>query len=102
MHLIEIFLPLTRNDGSDQPRALFAQVRAELLGRFGGLTAYSRAPAKGLWEEPDGGTARDELVIYEVMAQALDRDWWRDYRAELQRRFGQQEILLRAQEVVRL
>jgi hypothetical protein len=56
MHLIEILLPLTRRDGSPQPAERFAQVRAELVERFGGVTAFTRAPAEGLWD--DGGRER--------------------------------------------
>ena len=72
MHVVEIFLPLKRNDGADQPRALFGEVRRELIERFGGLTAFTRAPAEGLWEDPDGSVDRDQIVIFEVMAEAPD------------------------------
>ena len=50
MYLIQILLPLYRNDGQALPRALFRQVRDELIERFGGLTAYTRAPASGYWQ----------------------------------------------------
>jgi hypothetical protein len=101
MHVIEIFLPLKRNDTSDQPRALFGQVRAELVERFGGLTAFSRAPAEGLW---DGGDRvdRDAIVIFEVMAEEIDRGWWSEFRARLERDFAQEEIVVRASAVERL
>ena len=36
------------------------------------------------------------------MADELDRDWWSAYRAELERLFGQDEIVIRAAEVERL
>ena len=97
MHLIQILLPLYDNAGAPVPRELFAKVREELAGAFGGLTAFTRAPAEGLWK--DGGeTARDDIVIFEVMTDALDEGWWRSYRGELERRFRQEEILVRAQE----
>ncbi|HVL75382.1 MAG TPA: hypothetical protein VM406_05145, partial [Noviherbaspirillum sp.] len=74
----------------------YAQTRTELIERFGGLTAYSRAPADGLWK-PDGGAAvRDELVVVEIMADVLDEAWWKDYRHRLEVRFRQQSILVRA------
>ena len=69
MHVIEIFLPLQRNDGSPQPRELFGKVRKELIEKFGGLTAYSRAPAEGLWERDEGSVDKDAIVIFEVMAE---------------------------------
>jgi hypothetical protein len=102
VHVVEIFLPLKRNDGSAQPQALFAEVRAELVERFGGLTAFTRAPAEGLWEDDDGSVDRDEIVIFEVVADALERDWWARFRYRLQQRFEQEEILIRASAAERL
>jgi hypothetical protein len=102
MHVVEIFLPLRRNDGSQQPRERFGKVRRTLIDRFGGLTAFTRAPAEGLWESDDGDVDRDSIVIFEVMADALDRDWWQDYRAELERLFEQDEIVIRASSIDRL
>lgn len=96
MHLVQILLPLAAADGARLPQALFAAVRQELVDRFGGLTAYTRAPAKGLWED-DGGVERDDIVVYEVMVQELDRDWWAGYRAQLCSRFRQRELVVRAQ-----
>ena len=102
MHVVEIFLPLKRNDGSEQPRGLFGEVRRELVERFGGLTAFTRSPAEGLWEDDSGDVARDAIVIFEVLDDALDRGWWDDYRSGLERRFQQQEILIRATAAERL
>jgi hypothetical protein len=36
------------------------------------------------------------------MTDALDREWWRDYREQLERRFRQQEIVVRASRFDRL
>ena len=101
MHLVQLFLPL-RAQGTPLPREMFAAVRAELADRFGGVTAYLRSPAQGLWEDEGGECVRDEVVLVEVMVEALDREWWRRYREELERRFGQEEILLRAHPVEKL
>lgn len=102
MHVIEIFLPLKRNDGSDQPRTLFTDVREELVERFGGLTAFSRAPAEGLWEDDEGEVDRDQIVIFEVVADELDRPWWTDFRRRLEQDFAQDEILIRTSPAERL
>ena len=102
MFVVEIFLPLKRRDGSPQPGGHFAGLRAELLERFGGLTAFTRAPAVGLWEDDDEHVERDEIVIFEVMAEELERGWWRDLRDRLERDFGQDEILIRASAAERL
>ena len=39
---------------------------------------------------------RDELVLYEVMVESLDRAWWSGYRSELERRFRQERVVVRA------
>jgi hypothetical protein len=102
MHLIEILLPLRGNDGKPFPPAHFNAVREELAAHFGGLTAFTRSPAEGLWETEDGERKRDEVVIFEVMTDWIDRSWWRGYRATLEERFAQEEILVRAREVDKL
>jgi hypothetical protein len=103
MHLVEILLPLRDNDGRPFPRADFARVRAELVERFGGVTAHSQAPAQGVWkDEEEGEVERDEIVVLEVMDDALDRDWWGRYREDLRRRFRQEELVVRAMEIERL
>jgi hypothetical protein len=99
MHLIQVLLPLYDNDGRPLPKDLYRTVAAELTEHFGGLTAHTRAPAEGLWKEGPAATARDDIVIYEVMADRLDRAWWRDYRSGLEARFRQEQVVVRAQAV---
>jgi hypothetical protein len=101
MHLVQILLPLYAADGDRLPQAQFSAVRAELVERFGGLTAYSRAPASGLWDD-GGDVQRDDIVVYEVMVDHLDRAWWAQYRLALAQRFRQQELVVRAQAIERL
>lgn len=101
MHLIQLLLPARNNAGQPFPRETYAGVRAELVARFGGLTAFTRAPATGLWAE-DGDTSavvKDEIVVYEVMADTLDRAWWGAYRCRLEAVFAQHELVIRAQAV---
>ena len=102
MYLVQILLPLTDNDGERLPSSLFAETRALLVERFGGLTAYSRAPAQGLWQPDEGNTTRDELVIYEVMINDLDRSWWKQYRERLELQFRQESIVVRATQIEQL
>ena len=102
MHLVQLFLPLYDAGGRRFPRALFDAVRAELTERFGGVTAFSRAPATGLWEDDDGDVQRDDVVLFEVMADHVDHAWWRHYRESLEQRFRQDEVLVRATAVERL
>jgi hypothetical protein len=102
MHLIQVLLPLYDNAGEPLSRDLFRAVAGELTDRFGGLTAYTRAPAEGQWKEGADTTTRDDIVVYEVMADRLDRAWWRDYRAGLEARFRQDVVVVRAQSVTLL
>lgn len=95
-YLIQIILPLYRSDGERFDAAAFTAVRRELTDRFGGTTAYTRAPAEGTWEDPDGRVQHDDVIVVEVMAERLDRGWWRDYAAELAARFEQDALVVRA------
>ena len=96
MHLIQLFLPLRDNDGAAFPPGQFSAIRAELTEVHGGVTAYQRSPATGLWEDGDDHVQRDELVLFEVMVANVDHAWWKAYVADLATRFGQEEILARA------
>lgn len=98
MHLVQILLPLYDNEGRAFGAGDFDRVRNELAERFGGVTAFRRSPAEGLWKDEGGGVARDRVVVFEVMADALEREWWAGYRAELERRFRQEKIVVRATE----
>lgn len=97
MHLIELFLPLKANDGTPIEKALLESVRKELLERFGGVTAHSRAPVSGWWDGGlDEGAVRDDLLILEVMVDTLDTQWWGRYRQRLEQQFGQEAMVVRA------
>jgi hypothetical protein len=98
MHLIQIFLPLYGNTGEKFPASNYREVRDELMEQFGGITAYTRSPARGLWQPDAGKAVRDDLVIYEVMSETLDRAWWSAYKLALEQRFQQEEMIIRAQE----
>ena len=95
-HLVQILLPLYDNEQNPQPPEQFRRVRRELTDRFGGITIYTRAPAEGMWKSNENHTARDDIVIFEVMASELDPDWWNTYRQDLEERFSQQSIVIRA------
>jgi hypothetical protein len=102
MHLVQILLPLRDNDDRPFPRADFDRVNQELTDRFGGVTAYLRSPASGAWREDGGDVTHDDVAIIEVMDESLDRAWWTSYRHDLEHRFRQDEVLIRANEVERM
>jgi hypothetical protein len=96
-HLVQIVLPLRDNGGRAFTNDAHGATRRELVDRFGGVTAYQRAPALGLWKDEDGEVARDEVVVFEVLVEdALDRGWWAAYRETLRVRFAQEALLVRA------
>lgn len=101
MHLVQIILPRYANTGQEIPSERFREVRQTLLDRFGGVTAYTSAPAQGLWQD---GTRveHDEVILYEVMVPDLDRAWWASCRKELEVKFHQQELVIRALPIERL
>ena len=101
-HLVQILLPIHLPDGSDATPALFARVRAELTERFGGVTAYTRSPATGLWKGTEAEIHRDEVIMIEVVVDAFDRAWWARYREQLEQRFGQEEVHARALAIERI
>jgi hypothetical protein len=73
-----------------------------LTDAHGGVTAYTRAPATGLWERESGETVRDQVVVYEVMVEQLDQDWWDNLRRGLEAQFAQEELVIRAHSIQRL
>ena len=95
-HLIQILLPIQARDGSPLPNDMFTRVRGELTERFGGVTAYSRSPATGLWKNEDESIERDQVIMVEVVVDEFDRGWWKRYREQLEDRFGQEEVHARA------
>jgi|ERR1700682_1278183 hypothetical protein len=99
MHLVQLLLPLHDNVGNPFPEGSYSSVRRELTERFGGLTAFTRAPAQGLWRN-EGETTHDEIVVFEVMTADIDREWWTQYRGALEALFRQEQIVIRAQPVV--
>lgn len=92
--LVQILLPLYDADGSRFPTSDFAFVRDELVHRFGGATAFTRAPAEGVWKDGEK-TVEDDIIVVEVMADIVDVHWWTTFRAVLERRFRQDTIVVR-------
>lgn len=95
MQLIELFLPLYDNHHQKLPRELFEQTYEELITKFGGLTAYTRAPMQGFWQKENQKIVTDELIIYEIMDNKFSRKWWQDYCTRLEKRFKQDKLVIR-------
>jgi hypothetical protein len=94
MYLVQILLPCADNSGSLFPKEDFERLKLELASEFGGVTAQVQAPADGLWKVgPE--ESHDEIVIFEVMVEGLDIAGWKARRAELERRFRQERLIIR-------
>jgi hypothetical protein len=102
VYLIQLLLPVRDENDRPFPKDLYDALARELADRFGGVTAYTRSPAAGLWEEEPGRTVRDDIVVYEAMAESLNESWWAELRSRLEREFRQDELVVRAQEMRRL
>jgi hypothetical protein len=95
-HLVQILLPLKDNQGRKYPSSFFSEIQEALTERFGGVTAYGRVPAQGIWAR-GARRLRDDIVVIEVMTPVLDAAWWQGFRRRLERTMRQEQVVIRAQ-----
>ncbi len=101
MYLIEILLPLADNEHQAFKSEYFEEVQQHLTEKFGGLTAFTRTPAEGLWKQDKGSkTHRDDIIIFEVLAPTFKKGWWHDYKEKLKTTFQQKEIIIKVMKMV--
>jgi hypothetical protein len=100
-YLVQILLPIRDNGGRPYAPDVLAGISKALTHQFGGVTAYSRAPAKGVWMNSDH-VKHDDVIALEVMVEKLDRDWWTAFRNSLEKNLAQQEIVIRAHAIEKL
>jgi hypothetical protein len=98
MYRIEILLPIGQGSAF---KSLIAGISKDLTDRFGGVTAFHRSPAEGLWDDGDD-VVRDDIAVLEVMTSEVDKAWWANFRAKLEEDLGQDEIVIRSHPVERL
>jgi hypothetical protein len=98
MHLVQLLFLLYSVQAFHSNRKRFAEVRNELVDRFGGITAYTTC--SGDWTMArKRADFRDDLIIYEIIVEKLEEDWWRQYRALVENRFQQKSIVVRTREI---
>jgi hypothetical protein len=95
---VEIYLPMNDNQGTPFAEPVFTQIETALTEKFGGVTAYKRAPAQGRWKS-EGSTDADEIAIFEVIVGVLDKEWWNEFGRTLEERLGQEQILITARDI---
>ena|ERR1700759_3915771 len=98
MILLQILLPLFRNDGRRFPSTYYAKVRSALLKRFDGLTVYARSPAQGTWRNGKENH-KEQIIVYEIVAPKFETAFWKKYRRELERQFCQEEVMIRYNDI---
>jgi hypothetical protein len=96
VHLVQILLPSYDNAGQRFPARLYRAVETTLTEKFGGVTFYSRTAAEGTWKDKSGSEHRDDIVVVEVMVEALDRMWWSRFTQRVTSAFRQKELVVRA------
>jgi len=74
------------------------QVRDELVEKFGGFHVLSPgSPAQGYWRT-GSVLYQDNILIYMVTTAQDEKEFFREYKAELARRFQQEEIFVEEEE----
>jgi len=96
MRLVQILLPTFGKEGRAIARQIFRATARQLAKEFGGVTAYTRAPAEGLWQPKGKRPQHDDIVVYEVMAQTVNRRRWAMRKKQLASAFRQDEIVIRS------
>lgn len=81
---------------SAQAQGVVEDLLARLTERFGGATAFSRSPARGLWKDGGGAVEADDVIVIETLTERLNAPFWRDLQRDLERRLDQDEVLVRA------
>ena len=97
MQLVQLLIPLFDNAGRRFDQRTFDTLARQLGERFGGVTAFVQSPAQGVWKNRRSGRlVHDEMILAEILVEAIDHAWWAAFRRELETRFGQEEIVIRA------
>jgi hypothetical protein len=98
---VQILLPKETGEGEPVAKKWFENFLKELTAEFGGATSFVRAPGQGLWRG-SGETERHTIAVVEVMAEELAKGYWRKLRERLESELSQEEIVIRAQQIIRL
>lgn len=93
--LIQIFLPATSTKSKSYPQDLYDQLLQKLTTKFKGATSYQKSSVTGFWKNDEGKKEKDELIIFEVMSDEFDVDFWERYKEELKKAFKQKDIVIR-------
>jgi inorganic pyrophosphatase len=93
--LIQLFLPVVDRDGRPFPKKFFDQVKKKLAEKFDGLSVYTNSVADGYWKNDTNSIEKDQLLVYEVMANKIDLNYWAKLKASLEKQFKQELVVVR-------
>jgi inorganic pyrophosphatase len=93
--LVQFLLPLYDHNGHPFPEKIYTGIKNQLSKKFGGLTAYVRSPAEGIWKKEAREMVKEDMINYEVMTNDIDLVFWKDYQQFLKDQFKQEELLIR-------
>jgi hypothetical protein len=99
--LVQILLPKETGCGQPISKEWFDGFLKKLTEKFGGATSFVRSPGQGLWQS-GGATEKDNIAVIEVMVERLDHPYWQSLRERLEEELSQEEIVIRAQEILQL
>jgi hypothetical protein len=97
MYLVQLLLPVEKQIAKSA-KPVFDSLKKNLAADFGGFTAFTQAPAEGVWA-PGGREHHDDIIVVEVMTKTLDKRWWHALRRRLERDLDQEMIVIRAQKI---
>jgi inorganic pyrophosphatase len=100
--LFQLLVPQYRKNGKKFPDQYYTALNKELIGKFGGLTVYSRGPAEGFWKKNEAKTIQEAMLVYEVMADEVDKDFWHKIKGSLAKKFDQEELVLICSKITRI
>ena len=81
-------MPVFDQDDKAFSAEIYAPMIKELTDIFGGITTYTRTPARGLWKEDNAQVVKDDIIVYEVMTEEVESLWWKDYKEQLRIKFN--------------
>jgi hypothetical protein len=93
---VQLILPVRDNQGSPFPQKVWETLKNTLVERYGGVTAYTRSPAEGVWAPGTGEKVSEDVFIIEVVVGDLEIEWWRGIRKELEGVLRQEKLVFRA------
>lgn len=93
--LIQLFLPTTAENGKAFPGTYFHAVKQKLSKKFDSLSVYLKSPVIEHIKDDGPTLAKDTVLVYEVVSDSVETDYWSQYQQFLQKQFKQDDIVIR-------